>query len=709
MAIILALSLVSCTSALAADEGMPPFDRVKVDGNPEGEWRHAGKYPPLRVTWLRESRLDGVAAVFPHPTLPQRVALVTPTGLLLSDDAGRAWKPLPEAAPQKVGSVRHVGFDPRSPDAFYLATDTQGVWATSDAGKTFRQIGSKATGMASDATLAVHAYPADARLLTLLALHGDAAPGFSLTEDGGRTWRVVSPEYHVWKLLCGGADSHRLYMAASARDKPDVRSIFSCSCLGEPWYVVVRDVIPTDGARTVLQGDVFWATAESGLHVITHEGANFVKVGPPETARLASLGAAWGPTADSEFLYAYEPTKLGMIVSTDGFTTVSTCSQGLYTSPFVREGAHLRANANGTVFYAVANGVLSKGYRFDGPLKVSQISVSPAAMSFAPGAWHEGTWTLQRCLAVLHDQARAAGPARMIARSAREVEGALSAQEATVTALVIDSRGKPKSVTVDLSRLGGSPRTPMLDDGQHGDGAPGDNVYGAVFPMPPQALLAHWPWSRDWRRAWPGPLGLTVTAVASDGSLSGAVGVLHLAMRSDGFVFWGHGLRPDTRDCKGDVTLRVDPAVANPATSSASWKIVAANGPWVLPLGDPYHTRDISGLYAVSFWAKSDATRPDDLSLQLRDQPDYTAPSPTPPLGLVRDRAIEGGAITAEFRRVVVPLEPLLKRTPGFQPRLFCWLVFSGEGRAPATYWIDDLRFFPTKEDLDTELRLSPR
>ena len=706
---MLAIAWASHPPAVAAEEQLPPFERVKTGSRPEGEWRHAGKYPPFRVTWLREPRLDGVAAVFPHPTLPQRVAAVAASGVLLSDDAGRTWKPLAEAAPQKLGSARHVAFDPASPDTFYLATDSKGVWATADGGKTFRPIGSKASGLAADAVLAVHLYPSDARLLTLLAIHGDAASGISLSEDGGRTWRVVSPEYHVWKLLCSGPDTHRLYMAASTRDKPDVRDILSCSCLGEPWYVVIRDVIPTDCTRTVLQGEVFWSTAESGLHVITHEGANFEKVGTAETTRLASLGATWGHTADSQLLYAYEPAKLGMIVSTDNFKTVSTYSQGLYISPFVREGAHLRANANGTVFYAVANGILCKGYRFDGPLKVSTVAVSPPAISFAPTAWQEGTWTLQRCLGVLHDQPYAAGVARMVARSARDIEGALSPKEVAVTAMAIDPRGKPKSVTVDLSRLGGSPRTPMLDDGQHGDGPAGDNVYGASFAVSPQTLLAHHPWGNDWRRPWPGPLGLTVTAVASDGSLSGAVGVLFFASRPEGFAFCGHGMHPDTRDPQGQVSIDVDTKVANPALSSASWKIAATQGPWVLPLGDPYRHRDIAGLRTLSFWAKSDGKSTDDLAVQLRDQPDYSAPATTPPVGLVKDRVIDGGALTGQFRRVVIPLEPLLRRAPGFQPRLFCWLIFSSQGRAPATYWIDDLRFFPTKEELETDLRLSPR
>jgi len=688
---------------------------VKTGGYPQEEWRHTGKYPPFRVTWLREARLAEVTGVFPHPTLAQRVAVATAAGLFLSDSAGRTWSPLPEAAPQKVGAVRHVAFDPASPDTFYLATDGKGVWATSDGGKTFRQIGSKASGMAADAALAVHLYPPDMRFLTLLAIHGSAAPGISVTEDGGRTWRVVSPDYHAWLLLCGGPSSLRLYMSASTRAKPDVRDILSTASLGEPWYVVVRDVVPTDAALPVLRGDVYWATADKGVHLVTNSGANFETVGSGELTRLASLGVAPGHHADSQVFYAYEPTRLGMIVSVDGFKTFFTCSQGLFTSPFVADGAHLRANANGTVFYAVANGVLSKGYRFDGPLKVSNVTLSPPAFSFASVAWSEGTSSLQRCLSIVPRAARAAPTARQIARFSKEVEDALSPPQLTITALVVDQKGKPKSVTVDLSRLGGSPRTPMFDDGQHGDGAAGDNVYGAPIMLRSREIHHD---GRDWRREWPGPMSLTVTAVGSDGALSGAVGVLFAAKRPESFTYWEEDYSPSIRNPTGEVSIDRDPQVAPPPTSRSSWRITAGKGPWTLPIGDPYHPRDITGFYAVSLWVKSDGRSPDDLRVQFRDQPDYLAPTTTPPVSLGGtgfqpvdhgQDARATGAMAAEFRRVVIPLEPLLARTPGLLPRLFCWVIFSGDGSAPGTWWVDDIRLFRTKEELDTDVRLNRR
>ena len=54
---------------------------------------------------------------------------------------------------------------------------------------------------------------------------------------------------------------------------------------------VVRDVIPADGTCTTLQGDVFWATAESGLHVITHEGVVTLDMGPNWDPKAGPIGA----------------------------------------------------------------------------------------------------------------------------------------------------------------------------------------------------------------------------------------------------------------------------------------------------------------------------------------------------------------------------------------------------------------------------------
>jgi hypothetical protein len=654
------------------------------------------------VAWSPEARLRQVAGAFPHPALPERVVAVASAGLFLSLDAGRSWRALPQAASDRVGPIRHVAFDPRGAETFYIASDTQGVWVTRDGGKTFLAIGTKRTGMASDAVVGIYLYPADMRYLTLLAVHGDAAPGISLTEDGGHTWRVVSPDYHAWKLLCTGHGSHRLYMAASKKEAADVQGVWCCVSLGQPWYVVLRDVVPTDAALGVLKGGVYWLTSDSGLYQITHSGADYERAGPEDAPRWASIGVAWGHHADAQILYAYEPTKLGMAVSTDGMKTWSTHRSGLPLSPFVREGAHIRANANGTAFFAVANGLLCTGYRVDGALTVSHVAVEPPALAFAPGAYHEGMWRIRRSLALLPRERYAADGARKLAACARRVENALSHTEATVTARVVARGATPKSVTVDLSRLGGSCRSPLLDDGQHGDGAAGDGVFGARFPIHAKGLERD---GYDWRRPWPGRLGLTVTAVAHDGKLTGTVGVLFIHSPPASFPYWSEDSRVSTRDRRGAVSFTIAEDPVSPYLSAHSWQLTAGPGDWVIPFGDPWHLQNLTGFHAMSFWIKSDGKGDGRIFVQLRDSPTYIYPTTTPRVDFVAERLIDGGAITAEFRRVVIPLSRFLAEAPNFHKHLFCWLVLSGDGPSARSYWIDDIRFFQSREALEADVR----
>jgi len=700
----LAGGLLLCgLAAHAAAPQPPPFERVRKDDRDPGRMRHTGAYPRFHVAWSRATRLAGVTGVFPHPVLPECIAVAERRGLALSADAGRTWRVVPAAAPEKLGAVAHVAFDPRTAETFYLATRERGVWATTDGGKTLRRIGSKAAGMAADATCAVYLFPADRRHRTLLAVHGDAAPGISVSDDAGKSWRVLSADYLVYKLACSPPASLRLYAAAAKTDKPDVRGVYSCASPGQPWFVVLRDVVPVDLAFPRLRGGVYCATADAGLYLITHEGADFQKIGPEEPPRLASLGVAWGHHADAQIVYAYEPTRRGMLVSADGLKTLSAHSRGLYTSPFVREGAHLRANANGTAFFAVANGILSRGFRIDGRLVVSQVAVSPPAVSYASRTREESNGWLRHLLPQI-ERARYAAPlARHLVGLARDVESALSSGQITITARVF-SRGAaktPPTVTADLTRLGGSHHTPMLDDGQHGDGKPGDGVYGATLPLDPSGLARD---GRDWRRPWPSTTPLTVSATA-DGTTTGTVGLFYLYNRPESLIFWRDGYSVSCRDPEGTLKIDIVEAPFHPCYSERAWRLSVGPGPWMAPIGDDYTQRDITGLHALSFWVKTDGPPDGHLSVQIRDLPTYAFRTATPPLDIVAEKLIDGGSLTSEYRRVVVPLSRMLGLTPGFHTRLFCHVIFSGKAPTARHYWIDDVKFFYTPDDLQTDIR----
>ena len=135
-------------------------------------------------------------------------------------------------------------------------------------------------------------------------------------------------------------------------------------------------------------------------------------------------------------------------------------------------------------------------------------------------------------------------------------------------------------------------------------------------------------------------------------------------------------------------------AVGSP-TQQPEVSVVSADG-YVGVLPDyegVYGWVPTTGYHALGFWIKADAPTSDPIHLQLRDAPRYTYSTDTPRVAV--------GPVAREFRHVVVPLAPLLARSPTFIKLLLGWTFFSGRTTAPRTYWIDDIRLFLTRDDLE--------
>ena len=518
----LAAALPASAFAVAAK---PPGRPVEAGGqeigtiNATGLFRHTGKYPPLSVVWKADERLQRVLGVYPHDVLAGRAVVATAAGLVLSEDAGGAWTPLAKTGPDDLGTVRHVAFAPDSVDTFYVATDRKGVFITEDAGKTFRPIGSKAAGLASDETAGVCIYPGNRRLRSLLVWHGEAAPGLSYSADAGHTWRVLDTDYFVHQVLVASPGDQELFLIASPKGAKDVRNVYYALAPDEHWVEVMRDVVPTDAAVSLLwAGGVksekvfrganpYLSTADQGLYRLTLGDGD--RVGPAQPNSLASVGLAWGPTADSQILFAYDARRLGMVASADDFETIAP-QPGLPAGPFIREGARVRASSNGAAFYAVANDALYLGRRALGAGLV-QAAVTPPVFAFEREKYDAAMHAVRTAIYQFPQERHAGEAARQLVKFAHDAEAASTATEFTVTAQVTPADFKPVSITADLSRFGGSPVTPMFDNGKHGDGTAGDGRYGAVFRMEPDRVnRQHW---EDWRRLWPGLMGVTVTAV----------------------------------------------------------------------------------------------------------------------------------------------------------------------------------------------------
>jgi hypothetical protein len=295
--------------------------------------------------------------------------------------------------------------------------------------------------------------------------------------------------------------------------------------------------------------------------------------------------------------------------------------------------------------------------------------VAPAIFTFEEEGYRAAMVSLREDLRTFANERFAAHEAKKIVRNARDARAFLSDTEFSLTARVTARDGPPRSVTVDLSRVGGLALAPMFDDGAHQDGAAGDGVYGLQFRLDPRRLKSD---TRDCRRPYPGLMGLTVTVVGADGSLAGAVGVLAVYDRPESFTLGGRKTEP----------------------------IIVTGEPWTRAwtTGDP---RDITGYHAVTFWIKTDLARGEDVTVQLRDSQPFSLPTTTPPLGLLKDGFLDGGAITTQWRLVTIPLARLLKGAPQFEISRLGALVLSGEGKVPGTYWVDEIRFHLSADDLN--------
>lgn len=644
-------------------------------------WVPAARH--CNLVWRADGRVKGARLVVPHPFHPMRALLATTSGLFLTDDAGQEWRPLPGGASDRLGVVGAALFAPDDPDRFYVAPVGKGVWATADGGRTFSRIGSAAAGMASDQVQALCLYPYDPSFRTLLALHGEAAPGFSRSLDGGKTWQVLAPAYHARAVLFGPLERNRVvYLSASRKDRPEVYSLWVSSLLGDSWTEVAADVLGVEG---VLAGNqALWATQLGGLLDLSRRGASAERVGPPDEDRWAGLGVA------GETVFAYEPSRRGVVVSEDGFRTASSQNQGLFVGPFVREGAHVRAGVDGAAWYAVINQTLYAGRLAAADFQVRDAAARPpmidAGSTAYVGVMKEAYGAIRKFAS-----ARQAGvEAVALTAYLRERKKDFPQRPVQLTARV---RGKPLKVTGDLTLLGGPKEVGFLDDGRHGDGAEGDGVYGAVAVVNLRDVRRH-----DVPMPLNRPATVPVTARWAGGRSDTAAAVFTFLRRAQGFVYWNEG-GCQVVDAEGPVEGQV---VADPKSKEGKHcvRLTAGKEKWFAPWMHRWTVWDLSGCHALSFWVRTDDGAGSDLRVYLRTNFEDALPAVSPPAEVVKDRYIEGGALSAEWRRVVIPLDHFLRRKSDFDPSFFGGVAFGGDAGPARTYFIDDIRVVASPAEL---------
>ena len=189
-----------------------------------------------------------------------------------------------------------------------------------------------------------------------------------------------------------------------------------------------------------------------------------------------------------------------------------------------------------------------------------------------------------------------------------------------------------KSVSVDMSTLGGNSVTPLYDDGAHGDGGAGDGVYGA-----PVRFSAHaFGQEGALRRAVRGKIGLSIEVKDKHGLSDSWPVVVSILSGPKILMVYGADGAGMKQLVEGPVSLR---SVRNEGVRPDEYAAqIAATGPgpwragWVSGGG-----QNIAGCKTLSFYIRGD--RSQEVFVHLTDhhqsgpdgyfdEPHFSAPVP---------------------------------------------------------------------------------
>ena len=724
--------------------GTPPFHAL--NGLP----RHSERFAPFSVQWLTVAVGRGFRRVYPHPILPDRVVVVARGGLFLSEDCGRTWRTLDKGG-ATLGDVLDLAFSPAVPDEFAVATSEKGVWLTSDAGRSFRRIGSRSQGMAADRAVCVVYDIHNPRFDSLLVGHGEGGAGMSRTYDGGRTWQVLYPAFEFYRIGPRHWQSRAGFLVDVVdRKKGDAHRLYRCVNLGEILEEMKADALPADLATSrVLRGSsnrpaneelgaswkyldapVFVATEDDGVYRLDNSG--LMRCGPSYARSFGSLDVTYGRHADQQYLLAYAPREGGLWVTTDARTSWywndiigingmgplskqylvkdyeaewTAVDDGIAVGNGVQSGAHIRANAGGTRLYAVANGMLRVGTVDTGPCVISRVKITPPVL-----------WVRPREIGTRGADNKPQGtvPAAMFCRpgdygeapSVGGVKGArdwVSLTDILVTVETAPSGARARYVTVDLSRLGGESLVLLHDDGAHEDGAAGDGVFAARCAVDPQALCHT---SLDGRVVWSQTEEQNVAEAIEARGIAGSDEVGNYDRGSDWRVTCGQvGLTARAVSEDGEVSgavgvLGLHPLISRVVLSRATEMTLFAGSDSWCPVRQgpgPEKTADVclsqanvEGMDFLRFEIKAEgAAFAGDVRVRLRDRPPSRQPHETAPVGLVAGGYIPAPGPNAEYVTVSIPLTDMLKSSPDFVLNYLKWVSISAEG---GVYKVRNLR-----------------
>ena len=652
---------------------------------------------PSGLGWERVAELRGALRVFPHPLDPHRLWCAAASGLLATDDAGRTWAAVQSATVESVGEVTCLAVSMRDPETLCLGTERAGLFLSADGGKTWKPLGGEDEKYASDHIEWVDFCPSDPSRRTLLATHGLAAPGISISRDLGATWEVLGKDRFLKRFVKQG---ETIVAAGSMTiSEGKVWGIHRSGTDGLRWEETLRGIQPAAPAAASSRWHFLFSTLERSILHSPDDGVTWKAVAESEGSSWNSLFFTTGLSERVEVLAAYDPYRQGLCLSRNRFSNGlgERQNRGLYVGPYVKSGASCVANANGTAYFAVQNNAVWVG-RWAAPAQgpaVVQARCLPCSAPVDNAAAYQARSELHSSLAAIASGASPPAHLAAIATASRALAASKAAMKITVQAQVRHPRGLSaiKSVSVDLSKLGAGATTPLFDDGQHDDGRPEDGIYAATVPFSAAAAVH----GRDARAtALCETLLLTVTATDSDRASASWPALLYVPSGPTPITF-PRGRYPSCL-AEGPVTVRETQAegvhcktelVCFAATGPGPWR-----GAWVVD-GDG---SNCAGLKWLSFYLKGDTDQElfvhlmdhyrvgDDL---LYDEPHYSAPVPLVAGGYLK-------RLTPAYQQVRIPLEKLLPKGTLFLRWHTVGIGLSAPRSAkPGTYYIDLLEIEP--------------